>query len=119
MRNLKFRMWNYEGQKFEYNLAISDCSWSGAVEYQQFTGLEDSQGNEVYEGDILRWQEHQDCDYRAEGYYVVKWDEEYGRWAAHDPFNDENHALYDVVFQNIVGNIFEDKSLLPCEDDVD
>lgn len=57
MRQLKFRIWDYCAGNFVdegRGQPIYECSWDGDVKYQQFTGLLDLEGKEIYEGDILQ-----------------------------------------------------------------
>lgn len=115
-------MWDGENSTFEHDLSISDCQCDGNVEYQQFTGFKDSKDKEIFEGDILRWEEHQSWEEGGGtivGYYIVKWDEVRGQWMLHDPFENSHWEMHDTRYEYIVGNIMENKALLPCGDEVE
>jgi uncharacterized phage protein (TIGR01671 family) len=114
-------MWDYEEQVFTYNQEIYECSCDGNVEYQQFTGFKDSKDKEIFEGDILRWEEYQGWEdgRTIEGIYIVQWSEDRGQWMLHDPFENSHREMYDTQYEYVVGNIMENKALLPCEDEVD
>jgi uncharacterized phage protein (TIGR01671 family) len=70
---------------------------------QQYTGLKDKNGKEIYEGDILTSINSNNI--------VVYWDEIHGRWIGHD----KKHFNEDLYYYNcgeIIGNIYENPELL-------
>lgn len=81
---------------------------------QQYTGLKDEDGKEVYEGDIVNWTEYQGWEdgRTIEGYYEVKWNEEALRLDFYDPYDNSWWELADTKFNQVVGNIFENVELL-------
>ena len=109
MRSIKFRSWN--GKNFEYfNNGKCDCAF-GWGEAQQFTGLVDKQGVEIYEGDIVRatFGKHSKLN-------------EYGEWTGKIFFNCGSfdidgewcvalNALGDTTFE-VIGNIYQNAELL-------
>jgi uncharacterized phage protein (TIGR01671 family) len=78
----------------------------------QFTGLQDSEGVDIYEGDVLRFG-HQG-DYYFTG--PVKWREEVCGYGVVDLTNPEPEDLFvQADFPDtytVIGNVFENPDLL-------
>ncbi len=114
MRDISFRAWNTRLKIME---DISDLYWfeenmchqNGDNDYvlQQSTGLVDSNGKDIYEGDMCyAFKSNSYLD----GVYEVTWHEAKGRWYY------KNQPTYKDLYQvgsggnsvcRVIGNIFE------------
>lgn len=112
MRELKFRVWSkdycdyYELEDF---CGVDNRYFLEDTIVEQYTGLKDKNGREIYEGDIVRW-----CG----GFYEIYFDIVQG-WRGIDRRGiiPNGHTLYQMTINNvdkpnIVGNIHENKELL-------
>ena len=125
MRELKFRVWDNKNKKFlpESHFAILGSgkvivTLSGYYEHftnktqddyvvQQYTGLQDSKGNDIYEGDILKATSDQ---YDNENFVgKVIFDE--GCFLTWINKNDIREVWSGDDIE-VIGNIFENKELL-------
>ncbi len=111
-RILKFRVWDNEQKKFEYfelnNITVPDrLLTQDKFPVQQYTGLKDFNGRDIYEGDlvdfsgILPFQVMYLTD--TEGCY-------YGLVSPED--SDRVYSLASDNIYEVVGNIFENSELL-------
>ena len=124
-RPLKFRVWDVTNKKWlpQSHFAVlgngklivsnsgyyTDFTNTNKDDYvvQEFTGLKDKNGNDIYEGDIVNFPHH---TYRTNGKII--W--ENLSWIIHEP-GYVHKPLADFFESDIeiIGNIFE----LPCKID--
>jgi len=68
----------------------------------QFTGLLDKNGNEIFEGDVVRWiRKTGVVEYRGHGFWIDK-----------ESFGWEGESLWNWEQIEVVGNIYEHPELL-------
>lgn len=133
MRELKFRAWDRVEKQFRYFNVGEFGTLYNCEDLQQFTGLNDADGKEIYEGDILRG-EYYNChvDY-TKGIGVVHM----GIAGDTDGYNHGNtlgwmcgdNSLLDIVSGShwtpevvhpeckVIGNIHENPELLTKKGD--
>lgn len=110
-REIKFRAWDYAGGFFEYfNLHEIPLGCSTCFAAQQYTGLKDKNDKEIFEGDIVEY----------ENYFVSKGEKIYDVvcirpprfWLENETFGYEGERLVEPSETIVIGNIFENPSLI-------
>lgn len=124
MREIKFRAWHKEKK---YMIIILDNtkqknwffpSLSQKYEIMQYTGLNDKNGKEIYEGDILYWTDKSELsDETLSEKAEVFWNKELLRWSVKIKIFNKTHIsdLSDYDNQEeieVIGNIYENPDLL-------
>jgi len=127
MREIKFRAWDKNKKKMiEMEGLASD--WGFCIFYQheydyslevmQYTGLKDSNGKEIYEGDLMMWVSQDTDDSIMQSLYEIVFKD--GAFMAkhcggRSPLHEDLRTFLvvgDYELLEVVGNIFEDKELL-------
>lgn len=117
-RTIRFRAWDKLNKRMFENIQLSNFDAflrssrrenENDFEVTQFTGIKDSEGNDVYEGDIIERSEHNDiCE--------IVYREDWGAFAFHGKtkIGDGWSRLYSghsVFPWKVIGNIFEMENL--------
>ena len=132
-REIKFRLWSKIGKKFietdnpDLDFVINNNGYLYSIEnfygeinilpqmdieVLQFTGLQDRNGKEIYEGDILKY--NFPYDGRLKHISLVKFVETEASFGLKDIYGNEI-PLYRIAANNyfeVIGNIYENPELL-------
>jgi uncharacterized phage protein (TIGR01671 family) len=119
-RQLKFKVWNKKSNEWCGTIGLNETISHNELEYDtddlvfvQYTGLNDSNDDPIYEGDILK--NHYDVGNNIIG--QVLYESDHGgyifQWKRKGRGQDYKNLNCDVSFESvIVGNIFEQSELL-------
>lgn len=126
MRTIKFRAWNgkdliypddrgwFKGFKIkgfrELQTVRLDSLFENGIPVEQFTGLLDKNGKEIYEGDILRIEKMWQSKYQT---VVVRFEQ--GAFALYPNMTEKvNCDLFGGLqaIEEVIGNIHENPELL-------
>ncbi len=122
MRTIKFRAWDFQENKMiswdeltsgkhPYNHLTMLRSGLGLVHFQQYTGLKDKNGKEIYEGDILD-DGFDNALPLSMGWYEFLDGARVNCWILQ--YLDEHLVLTDKLLKDceVIGNIYENPELL-------
>lgn len=91
------------------------------MELMQSTGLQDKNGKDIFEGDIVRWKDLESFDdFPIDEVFKVEYSDEFMKWIACYKNNLQYKSdLYDFTDNRdleVVGNIYENPELLEVKE---
>jgi hypothetical protein len=111
MREIKFRAWNKEGNGYIRDLFYVGDGWyeMNNLVLEQYTGLCDKNGKEIYDGDIVRYPDDAFL-------CTIEWNEYELSWQAElVQYDGCGYRINLDTELEIVGNIHENPELLKGE----
>lgn len=112
MRQIKFRVWAEGKMQNVYNLDLGKQEGQELVinkfyvgDVEQFTGLTDKNGKEIYEGDIVRGLLNPEYEN-----FIVDFHQ--GSFTFRRPTSEDQWWMSDLIETEVIGNIHENPELL-------
>lgn len=112
-REIKFRAWDIERKSFFYPKlwdSTMPSNWDQWYVLQQYTGLEDIKGNDIYEGDLLLFNDGKVYPVSFEsGSFIID-----NEPLCFDLQAEERQPMkvYPKNFATVIGNIYKHPNLL-------
>lgn len=118
-RELKFRCWNNCLREYipeeELLENFRECMNEDHLYIEQYIGLKDKKGKEIYEGDIVKLYQYK----KLQGIYLVQYDELNGEyvWCLNEDTDSAEYGSFPYLGRyQVIGNIHENPELLGDED---
>jgi len=100
------------------SLTPNTTKYSDDTPVMQYTGLKDKNGNDIYEGDILRWRDSRNLEVKWGTVGWVLYGDLFKKFGLEaDSCNEFNTSGY-LPYSEIIGNVYENPELLTIENDV-
>lgn len=143
-REIKFRAWDSQEKRFFY-ITVGDNSirypedytayyslpgvirFTYAEGWQQYTGLRDRKGVEIYEGDIVEYlysinRPNESTNFNHEditGRGKIFWNQDHARWDVTDRNDIDMEDFCELAEDEceVIGNIHENPNLLEAKDE--
>ncbi|MDN7144419.1 YopX family protein [Liquorilactobacillus mali] len=123
MREIKFRAWHEDSKRYKYmsiesfNFGsfiglVDDLDWNNVAIWEQYTGLKDNNGKEIYEGDIIKYYGSNKRVKVKTAYGIVFYDSEHGCFNSRIQNGEHNKGGINPGDDLVVGNIHENADLL-------
>ena len=103
MREIKFRAWDTTLKRLIPKPRWQTCYNDVNSILMQYTGLKDKNGKEIYEGDIVKSNDH--------SIWVVKWDCDYASFMIQS-FGNRGLSWLMHITPEVIGNIYENPELV-------
>ena len=125
MRTIKFRAWDKERKEMLIgagystgqlnNVTLNELEFPEDKVFMQFTGLFDKKGEEIYEGDIIVFEEQQVYQFGTSDKRIIEWQNGNFDWV--DSITKESvsgwtYGVRTSKYSIIIGNIYQNPELI-------